>query len=732
MTDVMGIVAQLKLTSKGKLTYGKDDFCEGNLTEAFSKLCVSPYTSRNLQNANNKEFVTSEKPSRKYMNYFSSKDARKTEIPSVPAKDTTKSVEKIVQSKVVDNTSIDTNEPVSNYINPLDSSVMDLRNLNEEYHEQSKQLRQKRMCEYYMSIQQFDLEHVKSIESIERNFIMKQSEEVKQLDEDQNRTSEELAYYQAVKEEREFAASEKLRLAELHRKEIEIKIKKDNALKEEKMKKKRTLASMAEPSLAVLNKVTQLFVEKTKENRCEEFKTIMDKVNREHSELTNIVTQGINANTIEELDIKVQAAKEKLDNLNALQRQSEELLKQLEEKALKEQKNKEAAEKEAADRKIQEQKEKEEVAKTQPVSVITSVTGPSTSGSIPAIENELNISMCVPALAPIESMLRAMLTMCVTKSMFREYLRLSKLVADTEKLYEGLNKSTIKEKKTYKFDLYKVINTSINAVSDESPRHLMDKIGRLTSLLSGKEVVNGGKRVSTQHDPQALLLSKDLIAKKLVLQGPTQVASSHKAAFSIAAVALGIWTQFPDVGRLMMGHFFMKCPYTVPFYIPKSKEISTVDYCKLIGYSVEGSEVESEDKFLKKLSGIIRLYAAIISSDVPAPLANRTHPLGLDHGWSWLVSVLNLEPRPVTATILFDFLEVAGHAMMKRYGKQFRKLLRILCEEVMPKILEVTPKESKAGAMRLKIFLDTCIKEGRMKQPEGYLSKSFYSNSYYR
>ena len=227
-------------------------------------------------------------------------------------------------------------------------------------------------------------------------------------------------------------------------------------------------------------------------------------------------------------------------------------------------------------------------------------------------------------------------------------------------------------------------------------------------------------------------LCKDLIAKKLVLQGPTQVASSFKAAFPIAAVALGVWSSFPDVGELLMGHFYTKCPYTVPFYIPKTKDISTPDYCKLVGYAVEGTDVESEDKYLKKLSGTVRLYAAIISSDIPPAFGKTSHPHGLDHAWAWLTRVLNMEPRPVTATIIFDFLEVAGHAMMKRFGGQFRKLLLVLCHEVMPKILEVTPPESKAGAMRLKLFLEDCVKQGKIKAPEGFLTSNWFMGNYYR
>lgn len=493
------------------------------------------------------------------------------------------------------------------------------------------------------------------------------------------------------------------------------------------MKKKRILASMAEPGLKILNVVTQLFVEKTKENKCEEFKSIIEQVNNENSHLRNIVTQGINSNMVDELDIKIKCANEKLDQLNTLLIQTQDLSTKLEERELQKQKEKDEEEMKRQEEKEKEDKEKVAAVKAQSENITAPIPNILNVGKT-QIGNRLPISS-YPALAPIESMLRPMLQLCTSKQTFQDYLRLSKHIADTENLYESLNKATTKEKKTYKFDLYKVINTSINAISDESPRHLMDKIARLTTLLSGNDVLNGGKKVSTRLDPKALLLSKDLIAKKLVLQGPTQVASSNKAAFPLAAVALGIWTQFPDVGKLIIGHFFIKCPYTVPFYIPKSKEISTIDFCKLVGYAVEGEEIESEDKYLKKLSGFIRLFAAIITSDVPPPLGNRTHPLGLYHGWIWLSSVMNLEPRPATAVILYDFLEVAGHAMMKRYGKQFRKLLLLLYEQMMPKILEVTPKECEAGAMRLKIFLDTCIKEGRIRQPEGYLTKSFY-NSY--
>ena len=67
--------------------------------------------------------------------------------------------------------------------------------------------------------------------------------------------------------------------------------------------------------------------------------------------------------------------------------------------------------------------------------------------------------------------------------------------------------------------------------------------------------------------------------------------------------------------------------------------------------------MESEDIYLKRMSGVIRLYAAIIQT--PSMFPDKPHPHGLEHGWAWLARMLNLEPHPtITATALYDFLEV--------------------------------------------------------------------------
>ena len=66
-------------------------------------------------------------------------------------------------------------------------------------------------------------------------------------------------------------------------------------------------------------------------------------------------------------------------------------------------------------------------------------------------------------------------------------------------------------------------------------------------------------------------------------------------------------------------------------------------------------EIEGEDSYLKRMSGIVRLYAAFLQT----PTKPHPHPHGLEHGWVWLARVLNMEPHPsLTATAVYDMLEV--------------------------------------------------------------------------
>merc|ERR1712080_220304 len=238
MTDVCSVVAQLKLTPKGKLRYGQE-FSEIDLLAEFSKLCISPHAIKNCRIEDEKCDISLEEKPEPYSNYFTPQKGKKSPLKHVcsPNKDSSKEKpkEKQPSTSILKANVRKTEETVFNFIKPCDDTQIYIRNIDEEYHDRSKEMGNSRLQDYYARILKFDSEHATSIEKVERNSLIKQNEEVKQINEDQNRASEELAYYQALIEQRESVASEKLRQAEIHRKEIEAKIKKDSDLKRERL-----------------------------------------------------------------------------------------------------------------------------------------------------------------------------------------------------------------------------------------------------------------------------------------------------------------------------------------------------------------------------------------------------------------------------------------------------------------------------------------------------------------
>ncbi|XP_032334460.1 nucleoporin GLE1 isoform X2 [Camelus ferus] len=255
-------------------------------------------------------------------------------------------------------------------------------------------------------------------------------------------------------------------------------------------------------------------------------------------------------------------------------------------------------------------------------------------------------------------------------------------------------------------------------------KEIFDKIH---SLLSGKPVQSGGHSVSVTLNPQGLDFVQYKLAEKFVKQGEEEVASHHEAAFPIAVVASGIWELHPRVGDLILAHLHKKCPYSVPFYPAFKEGMALEDYQRMLGYQVKDSKVEQQDNFLKRMSGMIRLYAAIIQLRWPYGNRQEVHPHGLNHGWRWLAQILNMEPlSDVTATLLFDFLEVCGNALMKRYQVQFWKMILLIKEDYFPRIEAITSSGQMGSFIRLKQFLEKCLRHKEIPVPKGFLTSSFW------
>jgi len=315
--------------------------------------------------------------------------------------------------------------------------------------------------------------------------------------------------------------------------------------------------------------------------------------------------------------------------------------------------------------------------------------------------------------------------LCITEDAFKSYIAIKEQHASVVKACEPLRDN--KALKKYCFDLKKAINTPINTISSQSGAHLREKLTRLTAVLAGQHVEVGNHRVSAAENVVGIPFVKDLFAGKIVDAGSQQVASQHESAFTYAAVAVGVWADHEDVGQLLLAHFHKQCPYTVPYYPPKLPNQTNQEYYSCLGYRYEGDTIEEQDKFLSRMQGMIRLYAAILIS--PLPGRSQPSPHGVEHGWAWLSRSLNLDPWPdITANCIHIFLEVAGHTLWRAYGPQFLKLLQLLVSEYLPKIQAVTDKGSGGPVTRLQNYLEKCITTGNIQPPEGVLTPQFWSS----
>lgn len=315
----------------------------------------------------------------------------------------------------------------------------------------------------------------------------------------------------------------------------------------------------------------------------------------------------------------------------------------------------------------------------------------------------------------------------VQDSTMQWYQQLQDASAQCMLAFEGLTSSKDSQAKKIKMDLQKAATIPVSQISTVAGSKLKEVFDKIHGLLSGKPVLSGGRSVSVTLNPQGLDFVQYKLAEKFVKQGEEEVASHHEAAFPIAVVASGIWELHPRVGDLILAHLHKKCPYSVPFYPAFKEGMALEDYQRMLGYQVTDSKVEQQDNFLKRMSGMIRLYAAIIQLRWPYGNRQVAHPHGLNHGWRWLAQILNMEPlSDVTATLLFDFLEVCGNALMKQYQVQFWKMILLIREVYFPRIEAITSSGQMGSFIRLKQFLEKCLQRREIPVPKGFLTSSFW------
>ncbi|OMO93411.1 GLE1-like protein [Corchorus capsularis] len=178
-----------------------------------------------------------------------------------------------------------------------------------------------------------------------------------------------------------------------------------------------------------------------------------------------------------------------------------------------------------------------------------------------------------------------------------------------------------------------------------------------------------------QYCPQAISIG--YFANKVVSH--CESPSFDDAAFACGYVIVLVTSQFPQAMDLVVAQLQRACIYIVPKHISYSNSSafeSREAYWKAIGYrEEEDGKIESSKDYLKRLECYMKLYGALVQTEVPG--CPNFH--GLEQGWAWLARFLNALPANIyTAVALNGFLQMAGFALFTKYKSQFIKLLNIV------------------------------------------------------
>ncbi|OWF38806.1 nucleoporin GLE1-like [Mizuhopecten yessoensis] len=703
------IVVCLKNTPKGRLNYDRSR----HVTKKFLDQCSSPPELKHLHDESKYRYINPNYQRKNQQQLKEKGDEEKQE----------KSEESSYDDSCEDSGSLDFEKlriktspckPALAVSPDFARSVKAIKEYEHQYDNRVKDALEKKAKEFQTHSSELQQKAQKQLKDLERKNIMKalQVQETTLLQHKKGTDESAKVQLKMQEDHRKHAQM----LERKHEKIQEEIRKKEQEKKEREDKLKQLLTDLNTVQSRILTIQPKCAVQNKLADQC---KLIVERIRKTTTDLENHIIHELQSGEINQSlpDKLKEAVMFALNAYEAISKRIEE-----ENRKIEEEKAKAAA---AAEAKRLEEQAKAAAAAAAPVA---------TSTPIPSSSDKNNPSL-TPGISPVTeasgaTQLAEHEIQCVDIDAFQWYTKLQDNMKKTEELIKALSSP---ESKKLKFDLQKAVNTPINAISQVSGEHMREKLKRLLDLMSGKSVEVGSKRVSVGVHPQALTFCKYLAAKMFVKKGDEQVSSKHETAFATAMVFVGLWMEHPDIGELFLGHLHSACPYTVPYYIPRQEGQSSEDYRKALGYryNSDGS-VEKHDQFLKRMSGMMRLYAAILVAP-PPPLRGTTnsHPYGVENAWIWLSRVMNIYPHPdITATMIYDMLHVAGNALYTRYGKQFQKLLYMLIKEYLPKLKQVATASGGGPLTRLETFLETCLKHNRqIPHPEGFLQADFWLSS---
>lgn len=191
---------------------------------------------------------------------------------------------------------------------------------------------------------------------------------------------------------------------------------------------------------------------------------------------------------------------------------------------------------------------------------------------------------------------------------------------------------------------------------------------------------------------------------------------NNATLYGYGHVIVMVTSQIPFAMEILIAKLNKVCIFTVPKYLSYSEAAfeSRDAYYRAIGYQEEDGNLESNDTYLPRLTSLMKLYGALIQTEVNG----IRNPHGIEEGWKWLARFLNALPANMyTGVALEAFLEVAGFALYRRYKNQFMKLLNIISHDFIKALKGTKDVEVTQVVEKLEEYIES---NKFKKEPEGW------------
>ncbi|XP_016500240.2 mRNA export factor GLE1-like isoform X3 [Nicotiana tabacum] len=226
------------------------------------------------------------------------------------------------------------------------------------------------------------------------------------------------------------------------------------------------------------------------------------------------------------------------------------------------------------------------------------------------------------------------------------------------------------------------------------------------------------KLISDSTCPQSISIA--MFAQKVVSLCVNPTGSFNSAVYAYGRVIVLVTSKVPLAMDILIGELNKVCIYAVPKYIIYSEAAFQTKeaYYKAIGYTEEDGKIESTDSYVDRLSAYMKLYGALVQTEVEG--CQNLH--GLREGWAWIARFLNVLPANLyTAAALQAFLEMAGFALHKRYKTQFRKMLDVIAKDFLTALKDRGDAKLNKVIVNIRNYIES---NQFLKEPEGWRLRS--------